>query len=171
MNPIKIIKKNIQKWNNDPVEHIFLSDDKFNAEYPANTNISDRNICLEFTFMGPPDSLWQEQMYSGVITFPSDFPFAPPEVKFTSNIFHPNIYNSYADKGVVCISILHEGVDVTGYESEDIRWSPAQNIQSIMRSIQLLFHEPNCESPANLDASQLYCNDKERLKSIIINGG
>jgi ubiquitin-protein ligase len=166
MNPVKIIKRQIQKWNLDPVEHIFLDVDEFINNFTDSNTYN--NVTLDFTFIGPPDSLWHDQIYNGKITFPTNFPFAPPEVKFTSSIFHPNIYNSHEDRGIVCISILHEGIDSTGYESEDMRWSPAQNLQSIMRSIQLLFHEPNCESPANVDASQLYLNDRERLKQIIL---
>lgn len=165
---VKIVKKQIVKWNDDPVDHIFLEDDKFNIDYnEEDTDLNNKIISLNFSFVGPPDTLWNEQMYEGKITFPSSFPFCPPEVKFTTDIFHPNIYD---DSGTVCISILHEGTDNTGYEDDDMRWSPAQNLQSIMRSIQLLFDEPNCDSPANIDAAVMFRTDKERMARYIRNG-
>ena len=45
--------------------------------------------------------------------FPQDYPLNPPTMRFTSKIFHPNIYPD----GRVCISILHPpGDDPLGYE-------------------------------------------------------
>ena len=160
---LKIIKKQIVLWNNDPVDNIFLEDDKFDDDYKSNDDIKNKQFCLYFSFVGPQDTLWNEQMYEGKITYPTNYPFSPPEVKFTTKMFHPNIYES----GIVCISILHEGVDSTGYENDDMRWTPAQNIQTIMRSIQLLFHEPNCDSPANIDASVMFRDNKEGMAKYI----
>jgi ubiquitin-protein ligase len=37
------------------------------------------------------------------LSFPQDYPLNPPKMKFSSEIFHPNIYPD----GRVCISILH----------------------------------------------------------------
>ena len=43
-------------------------------------------------------------------TFPFNFPFRPPRVKFVPPVFHPNVYPS----GTVCSAILNE---VEAYQS------------------------------------------------------
>jgi ubiquitin-protein ligase len=87
----------------------------------------------------------------------------PPVVKFTCNLFHPNIYPD----GKVCISILHDGVDEFGYESRSERWNPSHSVSSILISIISMLSNPNLESPANVDASVMYKNDYNLYKNII----
>jgi ubiquitin-conjugating enzyme E2 G1 len=142
MNSSKIILKHYEKYMKDPLENI-------NIEEPS-SDIYNWNFIL----IGPKDTPWEDEIYNGIISFPKTYPFNPPEIKFTSNLFHPNIYSD----GKVCISILHDGIDEFGYEHSSERWSPVQTIQSIFLSIITLFHAPNCESPANVDASILYRN-------------
>jgi len=142
MNVHKIIRKHYEKYMKDPLENL-------NIEPPENIFI------WNFLLIGPKDTPWEDEIYAGIIKFPNNYPFSPPEIQFTSNLFHPNIYSD----GKICISILHEGVDQYGYEHSSERWSPAQTISSIFLSIITLFHAPNCESPANVDASVLYRKD------------
>ena len=42
-------------------------------------------------------------LFEAELVFPEDFPNNPPDMKFTSEMWHPNIY----EDGRVCISILH----------------------------------------------------------------
>ncbi|MBA0817245.1 hypothetical protein Gohar_001828, partial [Gossypium harknessii] len=59
--------------------------------------------------------------FNAIMSFPPNYPNSPPAVKFTSEIWHPNVY---AD-GRVCISILHPpGDDPNGYELASERWTP-----------------------------------------------
>jgi ubiquitin-conjugating enzyme E2 G2 len=46
---------------------------------------------------------FQDGVFIAKLSFPQDYPLNPPKMKFTSEIFHPNIYPD----GRVCISILH----------------------------------------------------------------
>ena len=150
MNSSKIIAKHYEKYNKDPIENL-------NIEEPSNIYI------WNFALIGPKDTPWEDEIYNGTIRFPTNYPFSPPVIQFTSNLYHPNVYKD----GKVCISILHEGVDETAYEDTSERWSPVQTIQTIFLSIITLFHEPNCDSPANVDASILYRKDiKEFTKYI-----
>jgi ubiquitin-protein ligase len=95
--------------------------------------------------------------YEGILSFPKEYPLKPPVVKFTNRLFHPNVYHD----GKLCISILHEGTDETGYEHETERWSPILNVQTIFMSIISLMDDPNDESAANLDAAKLWRENKE----------
>ena len=83
----------------------------------------------------------------------------PPTLKFQKPIpFHPNIYPD----GTLCISILHPpGEDRYGYEDASERWSPVQSPETILISTISLFHSPNDESPANVEAGKLFREERE----------
>lgn len=55
-------------------------------------------------------------------------------------MFHPNVYAS----GDLCLDILQN------------RWSPTYDVASILTSIQSLLNDPNINSPANVEAANLY---------------
>ena len=55
--------------------------------------------------------------------------------------------------GDVCISILHK-MDDPLYEHEgEERWRPILGVESIILSVISMLNDPNTDSPANLDAS------------------
>lgn len=88
-----------------------------------------------------------------MMTFPQDYPYNPPKVKFLSKMWHPNVY----ENGDVCISILHPPVDdPQSGELPSERWNPTQNVRTILLSIISLLNEPNTYSPANVDASVMF---------------
>lgn len=107
---------------------------------------SDENLFVwSATIFGPDDTPWEGGVFSLRITFTEHYPEKPPRVRFTSEMFHPNVYND----GSLCLDIIQD------------MWSPCQSVSSILTSIQSLLQDPNCASPANPEASQLYVNDKK----------
>ena len=44
------------------------------------------------------------------------------------------------------------------------QWSPCHNVSTLLTSIQSLLTDPNCSSPANPEAAQLYLNDRAAYK-------
>lgn len=108
---------------------------------------------------GPPDTLYEGGYFKAIMEFPSKYPFEPPKVRFRTKMWHPNIY----ENGEVCISILHPPTeDPQSGEHPSERWNPAQNVRTILMSIISLLNEPNCSSPANVDASVMYRKFKEK---------
>jgi ubiquitin-conjugating enzyme E2 D/E len=62
--------------------------------------------------MGPGDSPYSGGVFFLAIHFPTDYPFKPPKVNFTTRIYHPNINTN----GSICLDILRD------------QWSPALTI-------------------------------------------
>jgi len=117
----------------------------------------------EALISGPEGTPFDGGVFVTRLTFPRDYPLSPPKMRFISEIFHPNIY---AD-GRVCISILHApGDDPMGYESSSERWSPVQSIEKILLSVVSMLAEPNDESSANVDASKIWRENRERFNQI-----
>ena len=140
-----------------------LKDIKKDPNYFYSLDLNENDIFIwNFSIIGPSDTLYEGGIFSGTLKFTNEYPNKPPVVKF-DNILHPNIYN----EGHVCISILHEGSDQYGYEKDSERWSPTQNINSIMLSIISMLSAPNFESPANVEASVLWKNEPLKYKHII----
>lgn len=131
-------------------------------------DVSEDNI-LDWTIIifGPDDTPYEGGMFKAKITFPEDYPYNPPQVKFISDIYHPNIYDKGENKGKVCISILHVGKDEYGYEHESERWKPAQSAVSVLLSIISMIADPNPDSPANVDAGKMFRDDYDQYKKIV----
>lgn len=96
--------------------------------------------------------------------FPSDYPYQPPSFRFTTkNICHPNVYPD----GNLCISILHRpGDDEQSGELASERWNVLHGVESVLRSVLLLMDDPEINSPANVDASILYRDEREEYDSL-----
>jgi ubiquitin-conjugating enzyme E2 R len=115
--------------------------------------VNDNLFEWEVAIFGPPNTLYQGGYFKSAIKFPQEYPYSPPTVRFSTKMWHPNIY----ENGDVCISILHPPVDdPTNTELPSEKWNPAQNVRTVMMSIISLLNEPNTFSPANVDASVMY---------------
>ena len=45
--------------------------------------------------------------------------------------------------------------------------APSLGVEEILLSVISLFDDPNCDSPANIDAAVMLKNDPEQYKSIV----
>ena len=88
-------------------------------------------------------------MFQLSIKFPTNFPNDPPDIKFITKIYHPNIS---LDNGVICISTI----------SSD--WEKNPDIISVLYSIYDLLKIPNLNHGLNKEALTLYKNDPEQFK-------
>lgn len=122
--------------------------------------IHDDNLFeWEVAIFGPPDTLYEGGYFKAHMKFPPDYPYSPPSIRFTSKVWHPNVYEQNGD---LCISILHPPIeDPQSGELPCERWNPTQNVRTILLSVISLLNEPNTFSPANVDASVMYRRWKE----------
>ena len=71
------------------------------------------------------------------IIVPRSFPYEPPQVRFITKIWHPNIYRNR-----VCIGILGK------------EWLPSMTLTGIIETIRNLLNFPNPDDPLNQRASR-----------------
>ncbi|KAI9090544.1 ubiquitin-conjugating enzyme/RWD-like protein [Phlyctochytrium arcticum] len=127
--------------------------------------VTEDNFFLwEALVQGPDGTPYEGGVFASTITFPKDYPLSPPVMKFTSPMFHPNVYPD----GTVCISILHPpGDDPNQYEQASERWSPVQSVEKILLSVVSMLAEPNDESGANIEASKMWRENRQQFEEIV----
>mmetsp|Transcript_11597 Transcript_11597/g.27566 ORF Transcript_11597/g.27566 Transcript_11597/m.27566 type:complete len:173 (-) Transcript_11597:43-561(-) len=111
--------------------------------------VSEDNMLLwNATIIGPDESPWEGGIFSLRLQFPEAYPDKPPKVRFTCEMFHPNVYPD----GTLCLDIIQDA------------WKPIYTVGMILTSIQSLLTDPNPASPANVDAAKLLANDKKEYR-------
>ncbi|RPB22824.1 ubiquitin-conjugating enzyme [Terfezia boudieri ATCC MYA-4762] len=135
--------------------------------------VADNVMTWNAVIIGPADTPFEDGTFRLVMHFEEQYPNKPPSVKFISQMFHPNVYAT----GELCLDILQN------------RWSPTYDVAAILTSIQRwvtqyrclvygtepstdagiysLLNDPNTSSPANVEASNLYKdNRREYVKRV-----
>jgi ubiquitin-conjugating enzyme E2 A len=100
----------------------------------------DNMLKWSAVIFGPDGTDWADGVFKLTLTFPENYPHAPPQVRFVTPVFHPNVYKT----GAICLDILQRN------------WTPANDVASVLISIQSLLTDPNPSSPANAEAARLY---------------
>jgi len=97
--------------------------------------------------MGPTDSPYQGGIFKLEIHFPTDYPFKPPKVIFTTKIYHPNV----GVTGNICLDILKDN------------WSPALTVGKVLLSICSLLTDANPKDPLVPDIAEQYMNNRSEF--------
>ena len=107
----------------------------------------------EGTIEGPPDTPYEGGVFDVKIRFPRDYPFKPPNIRFSTKIYHPNITNN----GIICLDTLKS------------QWSCALTIVKVLQSLQLLLSEPNPEDPLVPDIARQFKRDRKKFNQMAKN--
>ncbi|KAK7043760.1 Ubiquitin-conjugating enzyme E2 C [Paramarasmius palmivorus] len=98
------------------------------------------------TIEGAPGTVYAGLAFRISISFPPNYPYVAPTIKFETPCYHPNVDLA---GGSICLDILQD------------KWSAVYSVQTILISLQSLLGEPNNASPLNSDAASLWNNQDE----------
>lgn len=88
-NRMRRIAKEIEEVKGDSWSNVTLN--------PADN--ADDLTHLQGSFPGPPDTPYEGGKFVVDIRIPADYPFRPPQMKFTTRIWHPNVSSQTVRKG------------------------------------------------------------------------
>jgi len=107
--------------------------------------LGDDYFAWQGTINGPKDTPYAEGVFFLEITFPKDYPFKPPKVKFQTKIYHCNVNET----GGICLGMLKD------------EWSPSLTILKVLQAIQKLLEVPDPDTPLVAEIAKLYKENKE----------
>ncbi|RXK37544.1 hypothetical protein M231_05169 [Tremella mesenterica] len=103
------------------------------------------------TLTGPEGTVYAGLTFRLSLSFPSEYPYKPPVIRFETPCYHPNVALKTGD---ICLDILQD------------KWSAVYSVHTILVSLQSLLGDPNNSSPLNVEASQSWADQtafKERV--------
>ena len=133
------MKKELERLQNDPPHGVSC--------WPKEGRLD----CLEAKLLGSKDTPYEGGIFKLEIKIPERYPFEPPQVQFLTKIYHPNIDTA----GRICLDVLKSPPQGS--------WKPAQNIYTVLTSIQLLVSEPNPDDGLMADISHEYKHNRPRF--------
>ncbi|KAI8889047.1 ubiquitin-conjugating enzyme E2 T, partial [Backusella circina FSU 941] len=106
---------------------------------------------LEGFITGPPDSPYENGRFKLDIQIPQNYPINPPQIRFSTKIYHPNI----DEGGRICLDILKKGSEGS--------WSPSQTLSTTLLSLIQLLGYPNPDDPLDADIAKEFQLDHPRF--------
>lgn len=95
---------------------------------------------------GPAETPYEGGVFKLELFLPQEYPMEPPRVRFLTKIYHPNIDRV----GRICLDVLQKN------------WSCAQQMRTILLSIQALLASPNPFDPLANDVAQEWRENEAR---------
>jgi ubiquitin-protein ligase len=98
---------------------------------------------------GPVGTIWEGGKFRLQVTFPAEYPFKAPQVRFLTTMYHPNISTT----GGICLDLLID------------KWLPSYHVASLLVSIRSFLDDPNPEHGLNSDALEAFRNDRPKYET------
>ncbi|CAK4018013.1 Ubiquitin-conjugating enzyme E2 1 [Lecanosticta acicola] len=102
-------------------------------------------------FRGPPDTPYEGGQYEVDIKIGSEYPFKPPEMRFVTRIWHPNVSSQ---TGAICLDTL------------GAQWSPVLTLKSALISLQSLLSSPEPKDPQDAEVASMLLTRPEEFKHV-----
>ena len=100
-------------------------------------------------FVGPPDTPYEGGQYEVDIRIGTEYPFKPPEMRFITKIWHPNVSSQ---TGAICLDTL------------STQWSPILTLKSALISLQSLLSSPEPKDPQDAEVASMLIRHPEDFK-------
>ncbi|OXV11680.1 hypothetical protein Egran_00558 [Elaphomyces granulatus] len=139
--------------------------------------IGDDLFHWQATIMGPGDSPYSGGVFFLAIHFPTDYPFKPPKVNFTTRIYHPNINSN----GSICLDILRDqwspALTISKGEWDNAHCMPQNKytlarkfaqltmVSQVLLSICSMLTDPNPDDPLVPEIAHVYKTDRPRYEA------
>eukprot|EP00828_Plagiopyla_frontata_P040978 TRINITY_DN56_c0_g1_i1.p2 TRINITY_DN56_c0_g1~~TRINITY_DN56_c0_g1_i1.p2 ORF type:complete len:153 (-),score=25.25 TRINITY_DN56_c0_g1_i1:251-709(-) len=128
---------------------------RLNSEYKQLTTNPPKGVIVEadkanpnqwiIHLKGPDKSPYEKGTFKISCVIPSEYPFKPPELTFTTKIYHPNIK---LESGEICKDI---------YQKD---WAPTKKIAEILEVLLSMMQAPNMEAPVEAEIAKEYSNNQ-----------
>lgn len=99
-------------------------------------------------FVGPPDTPYEGGKYEVDIKITPEYPFKPPEMRFATKIWHPNVSSQ---TGAICLDTLSTA------------WSPVLTLKSALISLQSLLSSPEPKDPQDAEVAHMLISRPEEF--------
>ncbi|XP_004471087.1 ubiquitin/ISG15-conjugating enzyme E2 L6 isoform X2 [Dasypus novemcinctus] len=112
--------------------------------YLRNLFSDDANVLVWHALLLPDQPPYNLKAFDLCISFPADYPFKPPTVKFITKIYHPNV----DENGQVCLPII-----------SNENWKPCTKTYQVLEALNVLVNKPELGQPLRVElADQLTQN-------------
>ena len=98
------------------------------------------------TIVGPEGSPYEGGTYEIEADFTDNYPFKPPECKFITKMYHPNVKK---DTGEICKDIYKEG------------WVPTSTTRSVINIFTTLLMHPSLDTPLEAEIAKEFSTERE----------
>jgi ubiquitin-protein ligase len=115
---------------------------------PENSSVSlagDNLSQWTLHVVGPAGSPYEGGNFQLSCALPDNYPISPPEVKFTTRIYHPHVRS---DDGMICADV---------YKAN---WTPILDIRYVIDTVLSIMLQPNPEYPFEPEIAQLMLDDE-----------
>jgi len=116
----------------------------------GSTDISDFTH-FKGHFRGPPDTPYEGGAYDVDIRITPEYPFKPPEMRFITKIWHPNVSSQ---TGAICLDTLGTA------------WSPVLTLKSALISLQSLLSSPEPKDPQDAEVASMLLTRPEEFAHV-----
>ncbi|KAK6330670.1 Ubiquitin-conjugating enzyme E2 1 [Orbilia javanica] len=113
--------------------------------------IGDDISHLRGSFKGPPGTPYEGGIYHVDIKIPNEYPFKPPQMRFETKVWHPNVSSQ---TGAICLDTLSAA------------WSPVLTIKSALLSLQSLLATPEPKDPQDAEVAGMLLRNPKQFEEI-----
>lgn len=120
------------------------------------TGPQDETEITDFThfkghFVGPPDTPYEGGQYEVDIRITAEYPFKPPEMRFITKIWHPNVSSQ---TGAICLDTLGTA------------WTPVMTLKNALISLQSLLSSPEPKDPQDAEVASMLITKPEEFRHV-----
>ncbi|KAF8947860.1 Ubiquitin-conjugating enzyme E2 G2 [Haplosporangium gracile] len=113
----------------------------------------------EAVIEGPKDTPYEGGIFPAVLSFPQNYPDAPPSVKFNGQMFHPNI----DQESKMQIPLLQAG----GQQAGKGAWSSTDGVEKVLKEVSYTLTHPNLAIAVNTEAANVWSSDRKQFDAVV----